>query len=44
MADEAHDPARGGNFPATRWSAIEGARSDDPEERRRAFDRIVSVY
>src|SRR6185436_3687313 len=31
-------------FPATRWSAIEGARSSDPEERRRALDRIVSVY
>lgn len=34
----------GGNFPATRWSAIEGARSADPEERRRALDGIVSAY
>jgi RNA polymerase sigma factor (sigma-70 family) len=33
-----------GNFPKTRWSAIEAARSSDPEERRRALDRIVSVY
>ena len=44
MADESHSPDRGGNFPATRWSAIEAARSLDPEERRRALDRIVSVY
>jgi RNA polymerase sigma factor (sigma-70 family) len=33
-----------GNFPKTRWSAIEAARSSDPEERRRALDRIASVY
>ncbi len=32
------------NFPVTRWSAIEAARSADPAERRRALDRIVSVY
>jgi RNA polymerase sigma-70 factor (ECF subfamily) len=32
------------NFPATRWSAIEAARSGDPDERRRALDRIVSIY
>lgn len=44
MADETHGPDRGGIFPATRWSAIEGARSSNPEERRRGFDRIVSVY
>jgi len=44
MADDTDSLNRGGNFPATRWSAIEGARSSDPEERRRAFDRIVSVY
>jgi RNA polymerase sigma-70 factor (ECF subfamily) len=44
MADDTHTPDRGGNFPATRWSAIEGARSSDPEARRRALDRIVSVY
>ena len=33
-----------GNFPPTRWSAIEAARSADPAERRRALDRIASVY
>ena len=44
MADGTHGPDRGGVFPATRWSAIEAARSTDPDERRRAFDRIVSIY
>jgi len=44
MADESQSPAPRGNFPATRWSAIEAARSADPDERRRAFDRIVSIY
>jgi RNA polymerase sigma-70 factor (ECF subfamily) len=44
MTDPTDSPERGGIFPATHWSAIEGARSEDPDERRRAFDRIVSVY
>ena len=44
MVDETHRPDIGGSFPATRWSAIEAARSSDPDERRRALDRIVSVY
>ena len=44
MTDDTLSPGRGGNFPATRWSAIEAARSSDPEERRRALDRIVSIY
>jgi len=44
MADDTHTTNRGANFPATRWSAIEGARSSDPHERRRALDRIVSLY
>jgi len=43
MQDE-QGPAAGGNFPQTRWSAIEAARSADPVERRRALDRLVSVY
>ncbi len=43
MADESNQPG-GGLFPATHWSAIEAARSTDPEQRRRALDRIVSVY
>jgi len=44
MVDETQGADPGGNFPATRWSAIEGARSSDPDVRRRALDRIVSVY
>jgi len=44
MADETENRGPRGQFPATRWSAIEAARSADPEERRRAFDRIVSIY
>jgi RNA polymerase sigma factor (sigma-70 family) len=44
MADDSDSHNLGGNFPATRWSAIEAARSSDPEERRRALDRIVSIY
>jgi len=43
MPDEPR-PAGGGIFPATRLSAIEAARSADPAERRRALDRLVSVY
>jgi len=34
----------GGTFPATRWSAIEAARSADPVARRHALDRIAAVY
>ena len=44
MTDDPHARNRGGIFPATRWSAIEGTRSSDPDERRRALDRMVSVY
>lgn len=44
MSDENLPPGGGKGFPATRWSAIERARSGDPEERRRALDHLVSVY
>jgi len=43
MAEEPNQ-AGGGIFPATGWSAIEAARSSDPDERRRALGRIASVY
>ena len=33
-----------GKFPATRWSAIVAARSDDPRERARALDSILAGY
>lgn len=34
----------GGQFPITRYSALVALRSDQPEVRRRAFDRIVAAY
>jgi DNA-directed RNA polymerase specialized sigma24 family protein len=33
-----------GKFPATRWSAILAARSEDSAERSRALDAIVTAY
>jgi len=33
-----------GRFPPTRHSIVAGARSDDPEARRQAFDALVSAY
>ncbi|MGC2321451.1 MAG: hypothetical protein WA463_02365 [Terriglobales bacterium] len=34
----------GGHFPATRWSAIEAARSPDPAERARALETLLAAY
>jgi len=34
----------GGQFPATRWSAVLAARSDDPAERSRALDLLIRAY
>jgi RNA polymerase sigma factor (sigma-70 family) len=34
----------GGRFPATRWSAVLAARSDDPAERTRALDFLIAAY
>jgi RNA polymerase sigma factor (sigma-70 family) len=34
----------GGRFPETHWSAVIAARSDDPVERRRALDLLISAY
>jgi RNA polymerase sigma factor (sigma-70 family) len=42
-----HDTRIGGasgTFPATRWSAVLAARSNDPAERSRALDAIVAAY
>jgi RNA polymerase sigma factor (sigma-70 family) len=33
-----------GKFPATRWSAVVAARSDDPQERTRALASILAAY
>ncbi|MFQ5651408.1 MAG: sigma-70 family RNA polymerase sigma factor [bacterium] len=41
------DTKIGGNasqFPLTRWSAIEAARSDNPKERTRALEVLVRAY
>jgi RNA polymerase sigma factor (sigma-70 family) len=34
----------GGNFPPTRWSVVEAARSDDSTERARALDVLFAAY
>src|SRR4030095_14420828 len=36
-------PAGGGNFPATRWSVVIAARSDDSAERARALDVLFAA-
>jgi RNA polymerase sigma factor (sigma-70 family) len=33
-----------GKFPATRWSAVLAARSDDPRERSQALGAVVEAY
>jgi RNA polymerase sigma factor (sigma-70 family) len=33
-----------GKFPATRWSAVLAARSNDPAERKRALEIIIAAY
>jgi RNA polymerase sigma factor (sigma-70 family) len=42
----AQDKFIGGNgcFPATRWSVIEGVRSEDWAERKRALDTLCEAY
>jgi len=44
MNDDTAIGAGGRSFPTTRWSAIVAARSDDPDERRRAFDTLIAAY
>jgi RNA polymerase sigma factor (sigma-70 family) len=41
-----HDEFTGadGRFPATRWSVVEGVRSADGEERKRALDKLCEAY
>jgi RNA polymerase sigma factor (sigma-70 family) len=34
----------GERFPATRWSVVEGARSDDRGERKRALETLCEAY
>jgi RNA polymerase sigma factor (sigma-70 family) len=35
---------RSGKFPATRWSAVRAACSDDPAQRKRALGTIIAAY
>jgi RNA polymerase sigma factor (sigma-70 family) len=44
MKEDTRIGGRSGKFPATRWSAVVAARSDDPQERSRAFGAIVEAY
>jgi RNA polymerase sigma factor (sigma-70 family) len=38
------DTAAGHRFPTTRWSAVTGLHSEDPETRSRSFDTLVRAY
>jgi len=37
-------PWRGGAFPTTRWSAVDGVRSADAAERERSYAALVAAY
>lgn len=39
-----HDEYNGGRFPATRWSVVEAARSEDVAERAHALDVLCAAY
>ena len=43
-SDDTQIGGGGARFPTTRWSAIVAARSDDPDERRRAFEVLIAAY
>ncbi|MGH9745834.1 MAG: RNA polymerase sigma factor [Candidatus Acidiferrales bacterium] len=44
MAEDTKIGGASGKFPATRWSAVLAARSDDPAERSRALEAIATAY
>jgi RNA polymerase sigma factor (sigma-70 family) len=44
MKEDTRIGGSSGRFPATRWSAVVAARSDDPRERSRALGAIVEAY
>lgn len=44
MVDDTQMGGPGGQFPLTQWSAIVAARSDDQQERSRAFGVLVAAY
>lgn len=44
MTEDTKIGGAGGRFPATHWSAVLAARSDDPAERSRALEAIAGAY
>jgi DNA-directed RNA polymerase specialized sigma24 family protein len=44
MTEDTKIGGAGGRFPATHWSAVLAARSDDPAERLRAVEAIAAAY
>ena len=44
MTEETKIGGASGRFPATHWSAVMAARSDDPAERSRALEAIATAY
>jgi RNA polymerase sigma factor (sigma-70 family) len=44
MTEDTKIGGAGGRFPATHWSAVLAARSDDPAERSRAVEAIAAAY
>jgi len=44
MRDDTRIGGHSDKFPATRWSAIVAARSDDFDERKRGFETIIATY
>jgi len=44
MTEDTKIGGASGKFPATRWSAVLAARSEDPEERTRALEAIAAAY
>lgn len=44
MTEDTKIGGASGRFPATHWSAVLAARSDDPAERSRALDAIAAAY
>jgi RNA polymerase sigma factor (sigma-70 family) len=44
MTEDTKSGGASGRFPATSWSAVLAARSDDPAERSRALDAIAAAY
>jgi RNA polymerase sigma factor (sigma-70 family) len=44
MGNEFQLNGSGGQFPQTRWSVLEAARSDDAANRRRALGTLIAAY